>query len=80
MVELNAAALRASMWLMVREEGLRGGREGADGSFSLKQASSTWSTCLPDAMDRQWAGAAYLDGCVYSGKCAGQVPSLKAGF
>ena len=58
----------------------RRGWEGkTDGPFSLKQASSTWSTCLPDARDRQRASAADLEGCVYSGKYGGQVPSLKAG-
>lgn len=48
-----------------------------DGPFRLKQAFSTWSTCLPDARDRQRAS---MEGCVYSGKCVGQVSSLKAGF
>lgn len=82
MAELNAAALRASMWPLVREEeGLRGASERkTDGPFSLKQASSTWSTCLPDARDRQRASVADLEGCVYSGKYVGQVPSLMAGF
>lgn len=80
MIELNAAALRVSMWLLVREEGLRGvSEEKTDGSLSLKQASTTWSTCLPDARDRQRASMADLEGCVYSGKCVGLVPSLKAG-
>lgn len=80
-IEQNAAAaLRASMWLMVKEEMLREVREGVVGSIGFKQASSTWSTCFPDATGRQRACAVYLDGCVYSGKCAGQVPSLKAGF
>lgn len=54
-------------------------REKTDGPFSLKQAFSTWSTCLPDARDQQRASTADLEGCVYSGKCVGQVPSLKAG-
>lgn len=80
-VELSAAAQRVSMWLLVREEGLRGAGEGkTDGPFRLKQALSTWSTCLPDARDRQRASMADLEGCVYSGKCVGQVSSLKAGF
>lgn len=45
------AALRVSMWLLVREEGLRGAsEEKTDGPFSLKQASFTWGTCLmPEA-------------------------------
>lgn len=79
-IEQNAAALRASMWLMVREEALREVRQGVVGSVGFKQASSTCSTCFPDATGRQRACAAYLDGCVYSGTCAGQVPSLKAGL
>lgn len=82
-VESNAASLSIRV-----AAGLRGGgadgffslKQASSGFFSLKQASSAWSTCLPDARDRQQASAAYLDSCVYSGKCAGQVPVLKAAF
>lgn len=35
--------------------------------------------CLTPWTDKR-ACAAYLGGCVYSGKCAGQVASLEAGF
>lgn len=79
-VEVNTAAWRASMCLPDRRHGLRGERgEKMDCPFSLKQASSTWSTCVPDAGDRQRASKADLQACVYSGKCVGQVPSLKPG-
>lgn len=82
-VELNAAALSIHVAAGVRGGGADGFfrlEQASSGFFSLKQASSAWSTCLPDARDRQQASAAYLDSCVYSGKCASQVPVLKTAF
>lgn len=80
-VDLNAATLRASMWLMVRE----GGAERSEGGERMaptalnKLSPYGAPACLTPWMDKR-ACAAYLGGCVYSGKCAGQVASLEAGF
>lgn len=69
------------MWPMVRE----GGAERSErGERMAPTALNKLSPFGAPARLMPWtdkrACAAYLGGCVYSGKRAGQVPSLEAGF